>query len=165
MTAPAQGSGAGEPSSGHSVRYRPGQVQASPDGRLHSEVFARNAPPLIAALAPFLAWRSGAVLEIGCGTGQHAAAFALAFPGLSWVPSDHDGMHRDSAAAWAAHLRAPAHSPLDIDAATDWADQAQVTALGPLTGVYAGNITHIAPFRVTEGLIAGAGRRLPRAAC
>jgi len=150
------------PSSGHTARYRPGAVPASADGRLHSDVFARNAPPLIAALAPFLGGRTGAVLEIGCGTGQHAAAFALAFPGLCWVPSDPDPIHRASAAAWAAHLRAPPHPPLDIDAAAAWPDQPQVAALGPLSGVFAGNVTHIAPFAVTEGLIAGAGQRLAR---
>lgn len=149
-----------EPSSGHTARFRPGDVASAPDGRLYSEVFLRNAPPLIAALAPWLAARTGPVLEIGCGTGQHAAAFALAFPGLDWWPSDLDEMHRASAAAWAAHLRAPGRPPHDLDASTDWADSAAIAALGPLSAVYAGNVTHIAPFAVTQGIVAGAGRTL-----
>jgi len=149
-----------DPSSGHTARYRPGDVASAPDGRLFSDVFLRNAPPLIAALTPWLSGRSGPALEIGCGTGQHAAAYALAFPAVDWWPSDLDEWHRASAAAWAAHLRAPERPPLTLDASTDWAARDDIAALGLLSAVYAGNVTHIAPFTVTEGIVAGAGRAL-----
>jgi SAM-dependent methyltransferase len=132
----------------------------TPDGRLFSPVFLRNSPPLIAALTRLIGEETGPVLEIGAGTGQHAAAFSLAFPNLDWWPSDPDPVHRQSIAAWAAELRAPGRQAIDIDAAADWARQDAVRALGPLAAVFAGNVTHIAPFAVTEGLVAGAGRAL-----
>jgi SAM-dependent methyltransferase len=150
----------GTPTSTHTANFRPGAQESAPDGRLHSPVFLRNAPPLIAALTRVLGDESGPVLEIGAGTGQHAAAFALGFPELQWWPSDPDPIHRRSIAAWAAELRAPDRPPLALDAAADWASDPAVQALGPLTAVYAGNVTHIAPFAVTEGLVAGAGRAL-----
>lgn len=150
----------GSPTSSHTPRFRPGAQDSAPDGRLHSPVFLRNSPPLIAALTRLVGDEAGRVLEIGAGTGQHAAAFALAFPDLDWWPSDPDAVHRRSIAAWAAEVRAPDRPPLDVDAAADWAAQDSVRALGPLAAVYAGNVTHIAPFAVTEGIVAGAGRAL-----
>jgi SAM-dependent methyltransferase len=150
----------GTPTSTHTPTFRPGAQDSVPDGRLFSPVFLRNAPPLIAALTRLIGDEAGPVLEIGAGTGQHAAAFALAFPALGWWPSDPDPVHRRSIAAWAAELRAPDRPPLALDAATDWASDPAVQALGPLTAVYAGNVTHIAPWTVTEGIVAGAGTAL-----
>jgi hypothetical protein len=150
----------GTPTSTHTPSFRPGAQDSAPDGRLHSPVFLRNAPPLIAALTRLLGDDTGPVLEIGAGTGQHAAAFALAFPALDWWPSDPDPIHRRSIAAWAAEVRAPDRPPLALDAAADWAADPAVRTLGPLTAVYAGNVTHIAPFAVTEGIVAGAGKAL-----
>ena len=48
----------------------------------------RNRDPIAAALDPFMADRRR-VLEIGSGTGQHAAYFAQRWPWLQWQPSDH----------------------------------------------------------------------------
>jgi SAM-dependent methyltransferase len=134
--------------------------ESTPDGRMFSPVFLRNAPPLIAALARLIGDESGPVLEIGAGTGQHAAAFALAFPRLDWWPSDPDPVHRRSIAAWAAELGAPPRPPFAIDAGADWAGHDGIRALGPLAAILAANVTHIAPFAVTEGIVAGAGRAL-----
>lgn len=148
------------PSSPHSRVYRTGPSEGPDDARLVSPVFARNSPPLIAALTRLLGDRSGPVLEIGAGTGQHAAAFALAFPELTWQASDPDAPHRASIAAWARELRAPDPPPLDIDATGDWAAREDVAALGPLTAVVSINVIHIAPIAVARGLLRGAGRAL-----
>lgn len=130
------------------------------DARLYAPTFARNGPPMVARLAAWLAGRSGAVLEIGAGTGQHAAAFALAFGQLAWWPSDPDLIHRASALAWQKSLRAPARAPIDLDAATDWARDGAVVALGPLSAVISMNVIHIAPIGVAKGIVAGAGTTL-----
>jgi len=144
----------------HTARYRPGVQPSEPDGRLYSPVFLKNSPPMIAALTRLIGDDTGAILEIGSGTGQHAAAFSLALPHLDWIPSDPDPIHRQSVAAWTAALGAPAAPPLDIDAGRDWANLPSVRALGGLTAVLAMNVAHIAPLSVTAGLFAGAARSL-----
>ncbi len=132
------------------------------DGRLQSPTFARNSPPIIARLAPWLNGLAGPVLEIGSGTGQHAAAMALAFPDLQWWPSDPDAAHRASISAWQAHLRAPDRPALALDGAADWAADPGVAALGPLGAVVSMNVIHISPVAVARGIIAGAGKALGR---
>lgn len=133
---------------------------AGRDPRLFAEVFPRVSPPLIAALAPWLGQRPGTVLEIGAGSGQHAAACAAAFPALAWHASDPDPDHRASIRAWAEALHVPVHTPLDIDAAGPWADTPAVRALGPLDAVISINVVHITPLAVAEGIVSGAGRAL-----
>lgn len=141
----------------HKERFTAGNTERAPDGRFLHDTAYRNAPPLIAALTPWLSGRRGTVLEIGSGTGQHAGAMALAFPDLTWQPSDPDPEHRASIAAWARYLRLDAApAPLDLDAAGDWA-----AGLGSsLAGVTAFNVIHIAPPAVLDGIVAGAGKAL-----
>ena len=152
MSGPATG-----PTTGHRARYR---AERSGDVRLYSEVFPTVGPPLIAALAPWFGQAHGTVLEIGAGTGQHAAAFARAFPALAWHASDPDPLHRASITAWAKALRVPARTPLDLDASADWAEMPEVAALGQLSAVISCNVIHIAPIAVAEGIVAGAGKAL-----
>lgn len=149
-----------DPLERHHACYRPGEVAAEPDGRLHSPTFLRNNPPIIAALAPWLAGRVGMALEIGSGTGQQAAAFALAFLDLEWWPSEPDEIHRASIAAWWRALGLPEREPLALDAATDWAARDDVKALGPLSVVISLNVIHITPFAVARGIVSGAGKAL-----
>lgn len=143
----------------HIERFR-GAVPQSEDGRFESPTVYRNAPPIIAQLAQIFGHAPGRVLEIGCGTGQHSALYSQAFPAIEWWPSDPDPDHRTSTKAWARHWNAPERSPLDLDAAADWASDPRVNALGPLTAVYSSNVIHIAPFAVAVGIIAGAGKIL-----
>ncbi len=124
-------------------------------GRLSAPAAERNMAAVRAALAPILAGRSGLVLEIGSGTGQHAADWAAAFPDLTWQPSDPDPAHLASIAAWRSdaaltNLRAP----LALDVTEPWPD------LGPLAGVVSLNVIHIAPWPVAEAILGGAAPRL-----
>src|SRR5690606_19594836 len=52
-----------------------------------SPACARNRDPILAVLRDHFADRKR-VLEIGSGTGQHAAHFAAALPSLQWQTSD-----------------------------------------------------------------------------
>jgi SAM-dependent methyltransferase len=64
---------------------------ATSDGgdKLCAPAAARNEAALRALLAPHAPAR-GRALELASGTGQHVVAFARAFPGLHWQPSDVD---------------------------------------------------------------------------
>ncbi|MEM8916341.1 MAG: DUF938 domain-containing protein, partial [Pseudomonadota bacterium] len=90
------------------------------DGRRTAPAAARNCGPLIEALRKRLP-TTGRVLEVASGTGQHAAAFAAAFPGLNWTPSDIDHGQRQSIVAWREEsgLKNLAE-PLAIDIAAPW---------------------------------------------
>src|SRR5260221_3359966 len=77
------------------------------DGRLDAAAFHRNHAAITPVLAAFLRDRTGDSLEIGSGTGQHAVAFAARLPGISWWPTDLNGNHLRSIAAWRAHAKLP----------------------------------------------------------
>src|SRR4051812_30333584 len=75
------------------------QRGVSADQRMHSPSAARNLAPILEVLRRVLPAHS-AVLEIGCGTGEHAVHFAGATPNLTWQPSDPDSDARASTASW-----------------------------------------------------------------
>lgn len=77
----------------------------------------RNAPPILEVLQR--EFRAGEhVLEIGSGTGQHAAFFAAALPGLVWQTSDLDE-HHDGIRAWIGQARVDnVKPPLSLDVRT-----------------------------------------------
>ena len=142
------------------ARYRSGGGPDETTGRLYAPTFLRNSPPLIATLAPYLSGATGRALEIGSGTGQHAAALSLAFGGLAWQPTDIDPIHRQSVAAWATHLGAHLPPALNMDASQNWATRDDISALGPFRAIVAMNVIHIAPVAVLDGILAGAAATL-----
>jgi SAM-dependent methyltransferase len=134
-----------------------------PDGRLDAAAFHRNHEAIAAVLQPFLAGKSGDVVEVGSGTGQHVVDFAGRFPEITWWPSDLNAAHLKSIEAWRIHAGlANIRSPLRIDLSdSDWCPEMQDgSGPGKLLAVFCANVIHIAPWRVAEGLVAGAGRYL-----
>ncbi len=118
---------------------------------------ARNAAPILAALRPRLP-ASGRALEVASGTGQHIVAFAGAFPGLDWTPSDPDPAARASIAAHVAEAGlANLHPPLDLDVTDPAWPEAVEAGLEVMVAV---NLLHISPWTATLGLLSGAGRLL-----
>jgi SAM-dependent methyltransferase len=134
-----------------------------PDGRLDAAAFHRNHAPIWAVLQKFLGGKSGDVVEAGSGTGQHVVHFATHAPGIIWWPSDLNERHIKSIEAWRAHAVLPnIRPPQRIDLTDpDWPSTMQ-DGSGPaqLLAVFCANVIHIAPWRVAEGLFAGAGRYL-----
>jgi SAM-dependent methyltransferase len=133
------------------------------DGRLDAAAFHRNHVPIWAVLQQFLAGKSGDVLEAGSGTGQHVVHFARHSPDIIWWPSDLREAHLRSVAAWCADAELANIRPaLRIDLS----DPAWCPAMhddggpGKLLAVFCANVIHIAPWRVAEGLFAGAARYL-----
>ncbi len=128
------------------------------DNRKHlSPSASRNTGPILAALKPLLP-ASGLILEIASGTGQHCAAFAREFPGLTFQPSDPEPAARASVNAWCSEASTGNIRPvLDLNVASqDW----WAAVEGPLTAIIAINLLHISPWAATTGLFAGAARLL-----
>lgn len=145
------------------VEFGKNASPVAPDGRLDAAAFHRNHEAISTVLEKYLHGRTGDVVEVGSGTGQHVVAFAGRMPGLMWWPSDLNDNHLKSIAAWRSHANlANIRPPLRIDLTDpDWCPQMQDgSGPGPLAAVFCANVIHIAPWRVAEGLIAGAGRYL-----
>lgn len=103
------------------------------------------------------------VLEIGCGTGQHAVHFAAAMPWLLWQCSDvADNL--PGIRLWldeAGLANTPA--PIALDVRGDWpvhaGDGAPFDA-APFDGVFSANTLHIMGWPEVEAFFAGAARVL-----
>ena len=136
------------------------------DGRLDAPAFHRNHQAIWTVLQQFLSGKSGDVVEAGSGTGQHVVDLARHFPEIIWWPSDLNDQHLKSIAAWRAHAGlANIRPPLRIDLSDPaWCPEMH-DGSGPanLLAVFCANVIHIAPWRVAEGLFAGAGRYLREA--
>ena len=133
------------------------------DGRLDAAAFHRNHQPIRDLLQRHLAGKSGEVVEAGSGTGQHVVDFARHMPDIVWWPSDLNAQHLRSIAAWRAQAGLPnIRPPLRIDLSDPAWCREMHDGSGPakLLAVFCANVIHIAPWRVAEGLFAGAGRYL-----
>jgi SAM-dependent methyltransferase len=135
--------------------------RVEPDGRLDAPAFHRNHQPIWEVLEKFLAGKSGDVLEAGSGTGQHVIYFASQCPDITWWPSDLNAQHLKSIAAWRAHAQASNVRDvrrIDLSAPKWWPEDG--SSPDQLLAIVCANVIHIAPWRVAEGLFAGASRTL-----
>ena len=123
-----------------------------PTGAMSSPAAQRNIEPIREVLAAHFPTH-GRVLEIAAGTGEHAVAFARAFPGLEWTAGDPSAEARASIAAWMGFHGVPnLQAPIDLDAAAP-----ETWPRGPFDALLCINMIHISPWSATEGLMAGAG--------
>lgn len=120
--------------------------------RKHAPATLRNRVAIADVLRAVLP-RSGTVLEIASGSGEHAAYFAGEFPALEWQPSDPDGAALTSITAWCDGID-NILPPIDLDAA------APAWAVSHADAVLCVNMLHISPWAATLGLMAGAARVL-----
>ncbi len=115
------------------------------DGRLYAPAALRNRAALRSLLRGLLP-KTGTVLEIASGTGEHAVFFAEAFPGVEFLTSDTDLAARASIAAWIAETGlANIAQPLNLDPAKDW-------NILPVDAVLCINLLHLAP-HVTDAFL------------
>lgn len=125
------------------------------DPRRFAPATQRNRDPILAVLRRVLP-RSGTVLEIASGSGEHAVYFAEQLPGLTWQPSDPGEAARASIAAWTERSGVRnVVAPRALDAAAEeWpVDRADA--------VVCINMVHISPWEACTGLMRGAARVLP----
>jgi SAM-dependent methyltransferase len=119
----------------------------------HAPATERNREPIRQVLARELP-ASGTVLEIASGSGEHAVAFARAFPGVTWQPSDADPGALASVAAWRDEAALPnLAAPLALDVTGVW-------PLDRADAIVCINMVHIAPWEAALALFANAGRLL-----
>ena len=134
------------------------------DERLDAPAYHRNFAPMLAVLQRVLRYRSGHVLEIGSGTGQHVVGFAKALPTLTWWPTDPNPNHLRSIEGWRAHSgMANVAPPFALDVVDP---EARLDGEGrppeALAAIISMNVIHLAPWSVCEGIMRIAGRDLSR---
>jgi SAM-dependent methyltransferase len=119
----------------------------------HSDACERNKQPILDVLSEYIGddWR---ILEVGCGTGQHAVHFADQLPEVTWIPADRPGrLESIRARRQQANLQ-----NLDEPIALDLFDDD--LPIGTADALVAINVLHIAPWEATEQLFAHAERLL-----
>lgn len=126
-------------------------AETTPDGRRHAPSAARNAAPILELLREVMP-ASGLLLELASGTGQHAAEFAAALPGLTWQPTDINPENMASIRAWTGNTTLP---PAILDAtrkgwSTAW----------PCDALLAVNLLHLIPTAAAEILLTEAALAL-----
>ncbi len=130
-----------------SLKLPDNAAPVTPDGRRHAPSAARNAGPILDVLRRELP-ATGRLLEIASGSGQHAAAFATALPGIDWQPSDVDPLNLTSIRAWAS--AANQRPPVVLDGAQPgWAG-----VWRPLDGLLLVNLLHLIAATSVSALLA-----------
>ena len=118
-----------------------------------SDACERNRAPILAILKRVFADRRK-VLEIGSGTGQHAAYFAPDLPHLSWQPSDV-AENLPSVRLWREEAQTPRLlEPIELDV-----DQPFPPV--PADAVFSANTCHIVSWPQVEKMFAGVASLLP----
>jgi SAM-dependent methyltransferase len=119
-----------------------------------SQACDNNKGPILSLLREALADRRK-VLEIGSGTGQHAAFFAPALAHLEWQPSDLPRNH-PGIAAWRAAASAPnLRPPIALDVLERPWPVVQADA------VFSANTAHIMPWAAVQAMLEGVASLLP----
>jgi len=125
-----------------------------PDGRRNPPAMQRNRGAILSVLERILP-RDGLVLEIASGSGGHGAHFAKHLPGIVWQTSEADAGSLASISAWIAWAGCGnLPPPLTLDV------MRRPWPLARADAVAAINLTHIAPWAVTEALVQGAAETL-----
>ena len=107
--------------------------------RPYSEACERNCEPILAVLKRVFR-KSRKVLEIGSGTGQHAAFFSAALPHLAWQASDV-AEHLDGIRVWGVET-------IELDVDQPWPDVDG-------DAVFSANTAHIMSWPQVERMFAG----------
>ena len=140
-------------------------TEGAGDPRRRAPAAGRNREPILDVLRRVLPPR-GTVIEVGSGTGEHAAFFAHHLPGLTWQPTDRDPEMLASIEGWRQQpgfrFGTPANlqPPLTVDLNDPaWPTGTLSVARFPVA-IVSINLLHVAPWPMAERLFAGAGELL-----
>lgn len=130
----------------------------TPDSLPFSAACERNRAPILAVLRDAFG-DCREVLEIGSGTGQHAAHFAAGLPALRWQPTETaiglPALCGRVALEGTPNLRAP----LELDLA-HWPWREPPAAAVRWDAAFSANTLHIVPAALVERFFAGVGTAL-----
>ena len=125
------------------------------DDRQYAPATVRNRDFILDVLRDVLP-KTGVILEIASGSGEHIVHFAKNLPSLVFQPSDPDADARLSVAAW---LKATGvsnvRSPIALDASSP------VWPIASADGIICINMIHISPWEATLGLMRRGATILP----
>ena len=129
------------------------------DVRLDYPATGRNQEVILDVLKEALP-KSGAVLEVASGSGQHITYFAQQIPQLKWQPSDIEAAARASIDAWRNEMGVTeaVHTPIDLDARVDIWSLGHIKDLNAIISI---NMIHISAWEACLGLLKNASRVLP----
>ena len=133
------------------------------DARLYAPATQRNREAILEILLQVLP-KSGTILEIASGTGEHAVYFAPHLKPRKWLPTDPNPQSRASIAAWIANLPSDnLYPPIDLDASANlWTVENNILPdILPITALVNINMIHISPWSACLGLMAASDRILP----
>ncbi len=125
------------------------------DDRQYAPATQRNRDFILDVLREVLP-RTGVILEIASGSGEHIVHFARHFPALVFQPSDPEPDALLSVAAWVKATGVTnVRAPVSLDAShSAW-------PIASADGIICINMVHISPWEATLGLIKGARRNAP----
>ena len=114
-----------------------------------SESCEQNKDPILSIIKQYFSEENTTVLEIGSGTGQHAAYFPYHLPHLTWLPSDTIE-NLQGIESWRQSTNLPnTLAPVTLDVSqTVW----------PVTSIdyiFSANTVHIMSWQSVESMIAG----------
>ena len=119
----------------------------------YSSAAERNRQPILDQLRDLLPGE-GTVLEIGSGTGQHAAFFSRNLPGLRWQPSDRAVNLAGLETCFSNEGNERILPVLELDVLADaWPECSYEAA-------YSANTAHIMPWQAVVAMFAGVSRCL-----
>ena len=107
--------------------------------------------------------KTGSVLEIGSGSGEHGVVFQKRFPEIIWQTSDPEVFHRKSISSWInyAKLSKKMPQPLDLDVEKiPW--KIPLDLAHSLQGIVSINMIHVAKWTSTMALFRGSGKLLQK---
>ena len=124
--------------------------------------FHRNIEPITKQLKNILPDTPADLLEVGSGTGQHAATLSGTFPNLTFWPSEYAEGNVASIDAWARHFnRSNVRPARQLDATSDdWRNTGTEMLPEVFAAITCFNVIHISPWEVTEGLFRGTSKLL-----
>jgi len=119
-----------------------------------SDACERNKGPILAVLKEVFA-ETRKVLEVGCGTGQHAVHFARNLPHLTWLPSDMPGSVQWIRQRLQQESVGNVEAPVEIDVLErPWGMEAD--------GIFSANTFHIMSWSEVEAFFRGVEEVLRR---